>query len=81
MIFVCASDDVIKLGLTRMEFADDAAEALGAVMGAVSDGKISPSEGAHLARLINSCQSAIDMADVARRLDSLEAQTNEGRIR
>jgi len=72
---------LIKLDLPRMDFADDAVEALGAVMGAVSDGKISPSEGAALATLINSYQSAIDMADVAKRLDSLEAKTNEGRIR
>ena len=37
-----------------MEFADDAVEALGEVMRAVSEGKISPSEGAAMATLINS---------------------------
>ena len=72
---------LIKLDLPRMELADDVVVALGSVMRAVSDGRISPSEGAALATLINSQQKAIDMADVVKRLDSLEAQTNEGRVR
>ena len=63
-----------------MEFADDAAEALGAVMQAVSEGKISPSEGAAIATLINSYTQAIEMADVVKRLDSLEAQIKGGRL-
>jgi hypothetical protein len=71
-------DRLIKVDLPRMEFADDAVEALGSVMRAVSDGSISPSEGAALATLIASCKKAIDMADVAKRLDALEARTNEG---
>jgi choline dehydrogenase-like flavoprotein len=63
-----------QLDLPGMEFADDAVEALGAVMQAVSEGKISPSEGAAIATLINSYTQAIEMADVVKRLDSLEAQ-------
>src|SRR6516225_263553 len=65
---------LIKLDLPRMEFADDAVEALGRVMGAVSEGQISPSEAAAMAALINSYTQAIDMADVVKRLDALEAQ-------
>ena len=65
---------LIKLDLPRMEFADDAVEALGRVMGAVSEGRISPSEAAAMATLINSYTRAIDMADVVKRLDTLEAQ-------
>jgi hypothetical protein len=72
---------LIKLDLRRMEFADDAVEALSSIMRDVSDGKISPSEGAALATLVSSCQSAINTADVTKRLDSLEAQINEGLIR
>jgi hypothetical protein len=71
---------LIKLDLPGMEFADDAAEALGAVMQAVSEGKISPSEGAAIATLINSYTQAIEMADVVKRLDSLEAQIKGGRL-
>ena len=39
---------LIKLDLPHMEFADDGVKALGAVMQAVSEGKISPSEGPRL---------------------------------
>jgi hypothetical protein len=57
-----------------MYFADDAVEALGCIMRAVSEGTISPSEGAEAATLVNSYTKSIDMADVVKRLDSLEAQ-------
>jgi hypothetical protein len=64
---------VIKLDLPQMDFADDAIEALGQIMRAVSEGRISPSEGASLATLMKSYTDAIDLADVVKRLDSLEA--------
>ena len=63
-----------------MDFADDAVEALGHIMRAVSEGRISPSEAAALGTLVNSYTRAIDMADVVKRLDSLEAQIKEGRV-
>jgi hypothetical protein len=52
--------------------ADDAVQALGSIMGAVSDGKISPSEGAALATIVNSYARAIDVADMVGRLEALE---------
>jgi hypothetical protein len=70
---------VIKLDVPPMDFADDAVEALGSVIYAVTEGRISPSEGAALAALINSYTQAIDMADVVKRLDALEAQV-KGRV-
>ena len=48
-------------------------DALGHIMREVSEGRISPTEGAALAALINSQAHAIDMADVVKRLDLLEA--------
>jgi hypothetical protein len=65
---------VIKIDLPRMDFADDAVEALGCIIRAVSEGRIIPNEGAALATLVNSYTAAIDMADVVKRLDSLEAR-------
>lgn len=64
----------IRIDLPRMEFADDAVEALGAIARAVSEGAITPSEGADLATLVNSYGHAIDMADIVKRLDTLEAR-------
>src|SRR5208282_2142242 len=57
-------DRLIQLDLPEMNFADDVVEALGHIMRAVSEGRISPREGAALAALINSQTRAIDMADV-----------------
>jgi hypothetical protein len=66
----------IKLDLPPMNFADDAVVALGAIMRAVVEGEISPSEGASLAALIDTYTRAIDMADVVKKMDALEAKIN-----
>ena len=68
---------LIKLDLPRMEFADDAVEALGKVMSDVAEGRMTPSEGAAVAPLINSCARAIDMADLVKRMDSLARAKSE----
>jgi hypothetical protein len=65
---------VITIDLPKMESADDAVEALGAITAAVCEGKITPGEGAHLAALVNSYSRAIDMADLVQRLEVLEAR-------
>jgi hypothetical protein len=70
---------LVKLDLPRMESADDAVEALSKVISDVADGRMTPSEGAVMATLINSCARAIEMADVVKRLDALEAQIKGGR--
>jgi len=64
----------IRIDLPRLEFADDAVEALGSILRAASEGAITPSEGANLATLVNSYCQAIDMADIVKRLDTLEAK-------
>jgi len=64
----------IKLELPTMEFADDAVEAHAAIVRAVSDGLIGPGEAAALAALMTSYGRAIELADVVKRLDALEAQ-------
>ena len=66
----------IRIDLPRLEFADDAVEALGSILRAASEGAVTPSEGANLATLVNSYCHAIDMADVVKRLDALEARIN-----
>ena len=66
----------ITIDLPKMEFADDAVEALGAITSAVCEGKITPGEGVHLAALVNSYARAIDIADLVKRMDALEARIN-----
>ena len=72
-------DRLIKIDLGRMDFADDAVEAIGTIMDAVSQGRLSPSEAAALATLVKIHAEAIDLADVVKRLDDLEAQIKEAR--
>jgi hypothetical protein len=64
----------IRIDLPRMEFADDAVEALGSIVRAVSEGAITASEGADLATLVNSSAHAIEIADLVKRIDVLESK-------
>jgi hypothetical protein len=65
---------LIKFDLPPMFSADDAVEALGSIMREVSEGRITPSEGAAIAALVDSYSKAIDMADLVNRVNSLEAE-------
>jgi hypothetical protein len=65
---------LVRIDLPKIEFADDAVEALGAIVRAVSEGSITPGEGVDLANLVNSCSRAIDIADLVKRMDGLEAR-------
>jgi hypothetical protein len=65
---------LIRVDLPQIEFADDAVEALGLIVRAVSEGAITPSEGADLATLVNASAHAIDIADLVERIDALEAK-------
>jgi hypothetical protein len=67
---------LVKLDLPQMNFADDAVATLGAIINEVAEGRISPSEGASVAALIDTYVRAIDMADVVKRLDALETKIN-----
>ena len=70
---------LIEIDLPPLECADDAVDALGHIMRAVSEGRITPTEGAALAALIDSQRRAIDTADLVKRMDSLEAKIAGGR--
>jgi hypothetical protein len=64
----------VRIDLPRMEFADDAVETLGSIVRAVSEGSITPGEGADVANLVNSYSRAIEIADLVKRIDALEAK-------
>ena len=69
----------ITLALPRLDFADDAVTALGIINEAVAAGKITPSEAAALATLIDAQRRAIDAAEVEKRLHALEVKLNGGK--
>jgi hypothetical protein len=64
---------LINIDLSKMDFADDAVEALERITHAVSERLITPREAADLATLVDSSTKAIKMADVVKRCDDLEA--------
>jgi hypothetical protein len=64
----------ITIDLPKMETADDAVDALAGIMAAVCEGKITPSEAANLAALVNSSARAIDIADLVKRMEALEVR-------
>jgi hypothetical protein len=67
-------DRTISFRLPDLNYADDAVEILRSVMRLMSEGEITPSEGAAVAAVVNSYSKAIDMADLVRRFDLLEAE-------
>jgi hypothetical protein len=73
-------DRLVNFDLPKLQFADDGVAAIARIAEAVSVGEISPSEGADLAALVNSWAQAIDLADVVKRIDTLEAELRTRRI-
>ena len=65
---------LIAIDLPEMKFAEDGVEVMGQIMRAVCEGTISPSEGANLAAMVNSYSRAIDLVDLVKRMEALEAR-------
>jgi len=62
----------VRVDLPEMERADDAVDALGAIINAVGTGQIAPSEAEALATLIAACARTINVHELESRLDNLE---------
>jgi hypothetical protein len=73
-------DRLLKFDLPQLEYADDGVAAIARIADAVSKGEISPSEAADLAALVNSWAQAIDLADIVKRVDAIEAELRRRRI-
>lgn len=67
---------LIKFDLPPIVYADDVVAVLRAILRGISEGIITPSEGAAMAVVANSAERAIDTADLVKRLDMLEAKFN-----
>jgi hypothetical protein len=68
---------LVSVDLPTMECADDQVKAMAAILRAIAEGSITPNEGAAMAAVINAQTRAIDVADVVKRLDTLEAIIRE----
>jgi hypothetical protein len=64
----------VRIDLPVMERADDAVDALGAIVNAVGNGQITPNEGAAMVPLVLAYVRAIDVHELEFRLDKIERQ-------
>jgi hypothetical protein len=70
-------DVAVTFDLPRMETARDAAKAAGAVLGAVADGDLTPTEGAHIMGLVETYRRTLETSDLEARLAALEGASDD----
>ena len=66
-------DRHVAFALPHLETAADAVKASAALVDGVAAGELTPSEAAELSKLVEGFLRAVDLHDVQRRLDALEA--------
>ena len=64
----------VRLDLPTMDYASDAVDAIAAVAEAVSDGELTPAEGASVGSLIGSYSKTLDVSELEGRIHRLEVQ-------
>jgi hypothetical protein len=70
-------DRPVPFTLPKMECADDAVVAGAALLAAVAAGELTPMEANELGRLVESYAKALEVSDLARRLDRLEQESGK----
>jgi hypothetical protein len=65
-------DAPVEFTLPAMTCARDAAEAAAAVLGAVSEGELTPTEGAHVMALVETWRRTFETTELEARLTALE---------
>ena len=71
-------DRLIEFSLPPIEKAADLTRAIGALLAAVAEGELTPSEAAELGKLVDAHVKAIEVTDIQDRLTRLEAQKGIG---
>lgn len=67
-------DAPVQFALPQMTTASDAARAAGAVLEAVSEGELTPGEGAVVMGLVNAFRRTLETTELEARLEALEGQ-------
>ena len=65
-------DAPVQFDLPRMETARDAAKAAGAVLEAVAEGDLTPTEGAHIMALVETYRRTLETSELEARVAALE---------
>ena len=69
-------DGPVAFDLPRMETARDAAKAAGAVLEAVAEGDLTPTEGAHIMGLVENYRRTLETSELEARVAALEGGEN-----
>jgi hypothetical protein len=67
----------VRVDLPPIVFANDAVDALGAIIAAVATGQIAPGEASALASLVAAYARTINVADLELRMDNIEKKLEE----
>jgi hypothetical protein len=70
-------DRPVTFGLPKLETAADAKKAAAAVIAAVAEGELTPSEASELARLLDAFTRVLEVSEFEERISRLEAKTNQ----
>lgn len=68
-------DAPVEFDLPQMECAEDAARAAAAVLASVSEGSLTPTEGAQVMALIESYRRTLEVTELEARITALETRT------
>lgn len=69
-------DAPVTFSLPPMQSANDAAKAAGAVLDAVSNGDLTPTEGAHIMALVEAYRRTLETSSLEARVIALEADSH-----
>jgi hypothetical protein len=72
-----AREREVRLDLPKIETAADVTKAIAGVLSALTEGIITPNEGQSIAALLETHRKALETLQFERRIEALEAQTNE----
>ena len=67
-------DSPVQFALPRMATAHDAAQAAGAILEAVADGELTPTEGAQVMGLVDAFRRTLETSELEARLVALEGR-------
>jgi hypothetical protein len=67
-------DRKVTVELPPLETAEDAVEAIAVVAKAVAEGQLTPAEGANVTKLVEAFSRSIDVVELTRRVEALEAE-------
>jgi hypothetical protein len=67
---------LIKIDLPPLDYADDAIDAMAAITRSIAEGQITPSEGAALSSMLARYSHVLEIAELSKRIDALEAGLN-----